>query len=258
MMQLRLTPAVKAICIASLALFLWDHVVDPLLGMELTRWLGLVPMAVLSELFVWQVFTYSFLHADALHLFLNLMMLVFIGGEIEATWGTRRFLKYYSTCVGVGGLLYLVLQVFVKSEAGIYTPMVGASAGIYGLLMAYGILFGERVLLFMMLFPMKAKLFVWVLAGLEFFSGISGRGSWLSNAAHLGGMLTGLVYLWGATRWSIYRKQRAALGDLRDRLGLKNSKKFKKINHLKLVVDNPKDDSKPKSGSGSGEPPTWH
>ncbi|MCM2277848.1 MAG: rhomboid family intramembrane serine protease [Oligoflexia bacterium] len=181
-----------------------------------------------------------------MHLFLNLMMLVFIGGELEAVWGTARFLRFYFFCSLSAGVLYLLLQLLIWGESGLQTPMVGASGAIYGLLMAYGLLFGERVLLFMMLFPMKAKHFVWVLAAIEFMTTVySGRGG-LASAAHLGGMVAGFGALWGGAAWKVFRKHREQA-----REASKREKKRKAAEHLRLVVSNEEKDE-------NERPKTWH
>lgn len=256
-MPIRLTRAVKALMIACFAAFLVQQTADQFLGGNLLEWFGLTPSAFLLKGRVWQLFTYAFLHGDVMHLFLNLMMLAFIGGELEALWGTRRFLKFYFFCSGVAGLFYLVLQMF-SSDGGIHVPMVGASGAIYGLLAAYGILFSERVLLFMMIFPMKAKHFIWVLAAIEFMSTIYSGRSGLASIAHVGGMAAGFGYLWGAAAWKVMRRRRnesketrKAAKDAADR-----AKRRKSADHLKLVIDN--------EGEGKADrdadptPKTWH
>jgi membrane associated rhomboid family serine protease len=149
-------------------------------------------------------------------------------------------------------LLYLVLQTFVWRETGLHTPMVGASGAIYGLLMAYGLMFGERQLLFMMVFPMKAKYFVWILAGIELMTTVFSRQGGLASAAHLGGMLAGFGYLWGRATYAIaQRKRKEAAGKPKPRRRPNSPK------HLKLVINNqkkvefhPSDDDE--------NPPTFH
>ena len=244
-MMFRLTPAVKVLVILNIAVFIVQHTVDTYLGGNYTGWLGLVPSAVVMKLWIWQLFTYSFLHADVLHLFLNMLMIVFIGSELESGWGIVRFLKYYFFCSIAAGILYLFFQAFIQS--GIHTPMVGASGGIYGLLTAYGILFGERTLLFMLIFPMKAKQFIWILAGMEFLSSFFSPSGGVSSVAHLSGMGAGFVYLWGRAYWIARQRMKVILKSLPLREGGAASKaKTSKTSHLKLVIDN-EEDSK-----------TWH
>jgi membrane associated rhomboid family serine protease len=246
-MLIRLTRAVKVILIACFAAFIVQQTGDQFFGTELQSWFALIPSAFVLEYRFWQIFTYAFLHGDVMHLFLNLMMLVFIGGELESVWGTRRFVFYYFFCSICAGLLYLFLQMVVWRGTGLYTPMVGASGAIYGLLMAYGLIFGERVLLFMMLFPMKAKHFVWILAAIEFMTTVySGRGG-LASAAHLGGMVAGLGYLWGKAYLSLAKKRRAQGLTLTGKVRKKRSSQ-----HLKLVINNEREEE------SDDEPRTWH
>jgi len=251
-MPVRLTPAVKALMIACFALFLVQQTADQFMGGNVQGWLGLVPSGFINGFRLWQLFTYPFMHGDVMHLFLNLLMLAFIGGEIEARWGTKRFLKYYFFCSSAAGVLYLLMQVLIWGQLN--TPMVGASGAIYGLLMAYGLMFGERVLLFMLLFPMKAKYFVWILMGLELMTSVfSGRGG-LSSIAHLGGMIAGFLYLWGRTLSELAKKRKLAGGPP------KGKKRRKPSQHLKLIINN--EQGLPESSEDDAEegrdPKTWH
>jgi len=244
MIALRITPTIKGLSIACLVAFVVQKSADQFFGANLLSGLGLVPSLAVNEGYLWQLLTYSFLHADVSHLVLNLLMLVFIGSELESLWGRRRFLLFYGFCVGVAGLAYLLLQALFW---GGNAPMVGASGGIYGLLLAYGLVFGDRVLLFMMLFPMKARHFIWVLAGVEFMTGVFSPGGALSSVAHLGGMLAGFVYLYGRGWWLIWQRQQAGGGSAKGRGSRPKSR------HLKLVKSSeksdPEDDENPK---------TWH
>jgi membrane associated rhomboid family serine protease len=253
-MPVRLTKAVKVILIACVATFVIQQTVDQFLGGNLLGWLGLIPAGFVFDLKLWQLFTYSFLHADVMHLVLNMLMLVFIGSELELAWGSARFVRYYFLCSMSGGILYLLLQTLVWKGTGLQVPMVGSSGGIYGLLMAYGLLFGERVLLFMLLFPMKAKHFVWILAGVEFFSTVfSGRGG-LSSAAHLGGMFAGFAYLWIRASLQIARRNRKQGKPTR-------RQKKRESKHLKLVINNAKSlrgGASDDDDVNDGGPKTWH
>jgi len=240
---IRLTPTVKAISIACFAAFIVQQSADRFMGANLQGVFGLVPASFMNRGYIWQLFTYPFLHGDPLHLFLNLMMFVFIASDLEALWGRKRFLIYFFFCSTFAGVLYLLLQFWVYGGAGLYTPMVGASGAIYGLLMAYGLLFGERVMLFMMLFPMKAKHFIWILALVEFMTTVFSGRSGLSSAAHIGGMVAGLGFLWLERQ----AKLRGAGGIFAGRGTLKRSTKKK---HLKLVINKGDDDQDP--------PKTWH
>ncbi len=247
-MPIRITPAVKVILIACFVMFIVQQTVDQFMGGDILSWLGLIPSEFVINHRFWQLFTYPFLHGDVMHLFLNLMMLAFIGGELEATWGTPRFLRYFFFCSTFAGLLYLFLQLFVWKGAGLHAPMVGASGAIYGLLMAYGLIFGERTLLFMMLFPMKAKHFVWILAAIEFMSSVFSGRAGLASAAHLGGMVAGFGFLYIRATLIVAKRRRAEAA-----ASPKARKKRKSGGHLKLIIDNDK------AGEDDVErPKTWH
>lgn len=247
-----MTRAVKAFLITIFIAFVVQQTADKFFGGNLQGWFALIPHSFLMEFKLWQLFTYPFLHGSVMHLFLNMLMLAFIGGEVEAVWGTARFVRFYFLCSSVAGIVYLLLQVFVFGGPGLYTPMVGASGAIYGLLMAYGLLFGERVLLFMLLFPMKAKHFVWILAGVEFMTTVfSGTGG-LSSAAHLGGMVTGFLYLWGGAAWRLAQKRRQAGLDWRTGDPLRRKRKRRKSSHLRLIVNEEDFEDEEQ------DPKTWH
>jgi membrane associated rhomboid family serine protease len=257
-MPIRLTPASKVLLIAFVVGFVLQQTGDQFLGMNIMSWLGLVPAEFMLQHRFWQLFTYVFVHFDVLQLFLNLMMVAMIGSELESIWGRWRFLRFFFFCSTFSGVSYLLLQIFVRGSDGLHHPMAGASGGIYGLLMAFGLLYGERVLLFMMVFPMKAKNFVWILAGLEFMTSVfSGRGG-LSSAAHLAGMAAGFLYLWGKASWMVIKRNRQ--GKLLAKFMGRNpfaaaTKKGRQ--HLKLIINN----EPPKPGEFEGDrddPKTWH
>ena len=230
MMPIRLTPAVKVILIACVALFLLQ-----LLSPALAGALAFFP-SEFAHGQVWRLLTYAFVHTDPLQLVLNLMMVAFIGSELESTWGTRKFVQFSLFCTIVAALCYFAISV-VMGSAG---PMVGSSGAVYGMLAAYGILFKERVMLFMMLFPMKAKHFIWVLAAVEFFSSISYGRSGLVSVGHLGGLAAGYGYLYGRAFWNVFIRQR------KDQWTSTQRAKKVKSSHLKLVKKS--DDDKQ----------TWH
>jgi len=253
-MPIRLTPAVKVLLIACIAGFVLQQTADQFFGGNWLAGLALVPSGFILKHQLWQLVTYAFLHADVMHLFFNLMMLVFIGGELEAVWGSRRFLKFYFFCSISAGLLYLFLQLLVLRGDGLHQPMVGASGAIFGLLAAYGILFSERTLLFMLVFPMKAKQFVLVLGAIELMSTIFSSRSGLSSAAHLGGMLAGVGYLYGGALFRGLWQQR------QDRAGKgRRASKKRSASHLRLVINNPADAPKEfERDDADDDPKTWH
>lgn len=241
-MPIHLTRSVKALVVACVVVFLVQKTGDLYFHTDLLSVLGLVPDLFFQQGRYWQVFTYSFVHGDVLHLFFDLLMLAFIGSEIEMTWGRSQFLKYYFFCSISAGFAYLLVRflgVGGIGGSGVSVPMIGCSGAIYGLLMAYGLIFGERVLLFMMLFPLKAKHFIWVLAAVELMTTIYSSGGPVASFAHLTGMGAGFLYLWGRARWIVHQRDGTKNGPSRY--------KRKKSKHLKLVV-NPS-----KEGVGSSE-----
>lgn len=252
-MPFRLTPIVKFLLVACVVMFIAQQTADRFLGGNWQAVLGLVPRHFVIDFWFWQLFTYPFLHGEVMHLFLNLMMLVFIGSEIEAVWGRRRFVTYFAVCSTSAGLAYIAMQLFVRHELSV--PMVGASGGIFGLLVAYGLMFGERTLLFMLLFPMKAKHFIWILAGVELMTLLFSPGGGLSSVAHMGGMLAGFSYLWIATLWKIRARERSQRPGRRPGFGQKAKPKS---NHLKLVINNAKLGAKDFERDEDSDPQTWH
>ncbi|HSR53272.1 MAG TPA: rhomboid family intramembrane serine protease [Acidobacteriota bacterium] len=184
----RLTPMVKYLIIACVVVFLWTV----LGGSEITRILGLVPAFFWPpHLWLWQAATYIFLHADLLHLAMNMFVLWMFGSTLEAHWGSREFLRFFFiTGIGAG-----ILSAIVDYSSLI--PTVGASGSIYGLLAAFGLLFPERRIYIYFLFPVKAKYFVLFIAGMVLLSSLNDQGNGIAHFAHLGGMLVGFLYLKG-------------------------------------------------------------
>lgn len=253
-MPIRLTRTIKVLLIASFVVFLIQQTGDQFFGTRILLWFGLVPSSVFEDHAYWQLLTYSFLNRDIMQLFFNLMMLAFIGSELEVVWGASRFLKYYFFCATASALSYLILQVAFFRGMGINTPLIGASGAIYGLLTAYGIIFGERVLLFMMLFPMKAKYFVWVLGLIELLTTFYSSGGAPTSIALLGGMVGGFLYLIIQANLIRWAKKTGDGGGI-------FSKRMKKrrSNHLKLVVNNDRELNSPDDDeSEGGKPKTWH
>lgn len=240
-MQLRVSETLKKLLITYVAIFVAQHVIDQFLGGNIRGWFALIPISTLHGM-IWQLFTYSFLHVDVMHLVLNMMVLAFVGSDIEAVWGTRRFFVFYSFCILVAGIVYMLMQLVMWNPVYLSMPMMGASAGIYGLLLAYAILFPDREMLFMMIFPMKSKQFVMLLAGVEFLQALFSGQSGLSAIAHLSGMGAGFLFLW-----------LQAKGMRMDFKKGSGTPAKKRANHLKLVPTKP-----PKDDDDQRGPKTWH
>ncbi len=142
---------------------------------------------------IWQLVTYAFLHGSFLHIFLNMFVLWMFGTQMEYTWGSRRFLFYYLFCVVGAGLT----QLYVVSGAtdGIF-PTVGASGGVFGILLAFGMRFpNQYILLLIPPIPMKAKYFVLVVGLITLYFGMTGTQAGIAHFAHLGGMVAGLLLI---------------------------------------------------------------
>lgn len=140
----------------------------------------------------WQLLTYGFLHGDLMHIGFNMFMLWMFGRELELVYGTRRFLTYYLTCVIGAGIVQLIVAML---QGGVY-PTVGASGGVFGLLLLFGMTFPNRMIMLLIPpIPMKAKYMVILFGVLELYFGLSGRMPGIANFAHLGGMLFGFMLI---------------------------------------------------------------
>ena len=142
----------------------------------------------------WQCLTYLFLHGGLMHLFFNMLGLWFLGRDLEMLWGKENFLKYYFT-VGIGSGIITVLYNIQYIHPDSIRPIVGASGAIYGLLLAYGVLFPNRVLYIYGIFPVKVKNAVIVMGLISFFYSITLEISGISHITHLAGIIVGLLYL---------------------------------------------------------------
>jgi membrane associated rhomboid family serine protease len=188
-----LPPVIKNLMIVMGAVFVLQMVgfsIDDLVGYSLEELFGLVPIAVWQKLRLWQLASYIFLHGDVSHILFNLLALWMFGGELENYWGSRRFLFYFFFC-GVGaGLCTVLLSPYQRF------PVIGASGAIYGLLLAFGWLFPNRLIYIYFLFPIPAKYFVILYGFLEFiYASRGGTGGGIAHLTHLGGLLFGLLYM---------------------------------------------------------------
>ncbi len=145
---------------------------------------------------IWQLVTYALLHGGIGHLFFNMFALYMFGLPIEHTWGTRRFVIYYVVCVIGAGILQLITAAVT---GGMY-PTIGASGGVFGLLLAFGVMYpNQRIMLLIPPIPIRAKYFVIGYGLLTLFFGVTGTMGGIAHFAHLGGMLFGLAMIlyWG-------------------------------------------------------------
>ncbi|CAN5201836.1 MAG: rhomboid family intramembrane serine protease [Gemmatimonadetes bacterium] len=208
-------PAIRALLIANGAVFVLQILLaGPLaqsFGMSLEDIFGLRPEWVIERGWVWQPLTYMFLHGGFFHLLFNMFVLWMMGSEIERLWGRDEFLKYYLVC-GLGAAAASFLFNYDS-------VVIGASGAVLGVLLAFGLLFPNQHIYLWFLLPIRAKYLVAGLAVLELLFLISQPGGGIARAAHLGGMLTGFVYL----RW---RRGTSPLGRLTARW---------RRRHLKLI-----------------------
>ncbi len=184
---------VKWLLISNIGIFLLTFLLarDETFLSGIFAWLALSPYQVLHNFRIWQLGTYLFLHGGIWHLLVNMFTLWMFGVTLEKDWGTRRFLKYYFLC-GIGaGLCDVLVNALLGRWA---TSTIGASGAIYGLLLAFGVMYPDSTVLFSFLFPIKAKYFVMIYGAIELLSAMNVN-SGVSNIAHLGGMVFGFVYL---------------------------------------------------------------
>jgi membrane associated rhomboid family serine protease len=196
-----MTPVVRSLLIACIVVFGLQY----LLGDVLELYFALWPPARDAgnpDFLPWQIVSYAFLHGGVTHLLFNMFALYMFGPDIERLMGSKRFLVYYLVCV-VGAALAQLLVLHMIGTPPV--PTVGASGGIFGLLLAYGMAYPRRKL--MLIFPpipMPAWLFVTLYGLLELYLGLTGSNAGVAHFAHLGGMVGGLALLlyWRSQRLS--------------------------------------------------------
>ena len=203
----RITPVNKALILANLVVFALQFVLGGFLYRNFALW---PPQAVsvfadAAPFRPWQLLTYGFLHDPNtfLHIFFNMFALFMFGSDIEELFGSKRYLAYYLTCVIGAALMHMI--VMASADLNPY-PMVGASGGVFGLLLAFGMAWPKRTL--MLLFPpipMPAWLFVTLYGILELYMGVTSTASGVAHFAHLGGMATGFVMI---RYWQGQRRRR--------------------------------------------------
>jgi membrane associated rhomboid family serine protease len=195
--------AIKVICIACVAVFTVQKIALFVGGVPawnyIIGWLGLSSDAVLHG-FVWQLFTYLFLHANVPHILFNLLYLAMFGAALEHTWGAKKFAIYYFICgVGAGlievGVKELLFKTGHASPESLLIPTIGASGAIYGVLLAVAMVMPHRqVYLFPLPVTISMRILVIVLGAIEFFGTIGATDN-VSHLCHLGGMLVGYIYI---------------------------------------------------------------
>ena len=204
-----LTPVVQWLLLINGALYLAEQLLFAPLLIWFALWpLGLGDAAALGEgvppFWPWQVLTYGFLHGGFLHLALNMYALWLFGTRLEHLWGSRRFATYYLICVVGAALAQMVVSEISLAQGGEAYPVLGASGGVFGVLLAFGLTFPEaRLMLLFPPIPIKAKWFVLIYGAIELTAGVTGTLEGVAHFAHLGGMVTGayLLYRWRLGPW---------------------------------------------------------
>lgn len=188
-------PVIKYLLISNVLIFLCESFLFRSFkvgNIPLTLWFdyyfSLNPLSS-GAFYPWQLVTYMFMHANFMHLFFNMFALWMFGMELENLWGSKKFLFYYLMCGAAAGLCHL----FISPMFGPSAPTVGASGSIYGVLVAFGLLFPDRPIFIYFLFPIKAKFFVLIYMVIELIS--VGNSDGIAHFAHLGGALAGFIYL---------------------------------------------------------------
>jgi len=181
-------PVTQWLLIANVAVFALEQS-----GMMLDAFALWPPGGFESAFEPWQIVTYSFLHANLAHIFFNMLALYMFGGEVERLFGARFFALYYLACVVSAAICHLAVSAWV---GGPPVPIVGASGGIYGVLLAFGLYFPHRrVMLLIPPIPMPARVMVFGFAALELFFGITQTAQGIAHFAHLGGMAGGWLMI---------------------------------------------------------------
>lgn len=201
-----ITPVVKMLLIANGALFFFTYLSHDLTIFFIKNF-SLIPYTVTHHFQVWRLVSYMFLHGGFTHLLFNMLFLWWFGSELEILWGPKLFIKYYFITGLGGGLFHLV-------QPNSPIPVIGASAAIMGIMLAYGLKWPDRKILIWFVLPVKMKwlvLFSLIVAFLGSVNMTEGYG--IAHLAHLGGMVVGFLYLnWNRILWKMrdlrYRKKR--------------------------------------------------
>jgi membrane associated rhomboid family serine protease len=192
------TRTVKTILIACVGIWLGEFILSRAGFSALTSTFdalfALTPVAVLRG-YVWQVITYSFLHQGLGHIFFNMLSLWMFGSQLEQDWGRQRFLEFYFFSVLGGALCTIALSYAHILNMDPRTTTLGASGGIFGLIVAFGILYSKARIYVMGIFPIEARWLAVIWVGLALYSALAGTGGNIAEIAHLGGALFGYIYL---------------------------------------------------------------
>ena len=194
-------PTIQWLLLINLGLFLLPRVFPVNLD-YFNRIFGLVPGLIWTKFYIWQFVTYMFLHGGFWHILMNMFILWMFGSDLERSWGSREFMKFYLiTGIGAGVVNVLVAAMFQSFS---YIPIIGASGAIYGILVAYAMKNPNNYVYVYFLIPVKVKYLVIFLIGLEFMSTYRPSDG-VAHFAHLGGALVGFLYLKMDWRWKLLK-----------------------------------------------------
>ncbi len=227
-----MTPGVKKLMIINGAIFLFQQIAGMISPGTIERIFGLSHMGIFYQFKMWQIFTYMFLHGSWMHIIFNLLGLWMFAGELEQHWGSKAFIKYYLYC-GFGAGLFIMMMNFIVFAKFNESPItLGASGAIYAVLLAYGMTWPNREVLLYFIIPLKIKYLVIGFGLIEFFGTLStaaGTGSNISHIGHLGGIISGLLYIYSTRRQGkrssgSSRKKGGVIGDALKSARLKKKK----------------------------------
>jgi membrane associated rhomboid family serine protease len=218
-----MTPAVRAIIYANVASFFLTFFAPDFF----VHAFGLTPRDVLERLHLWQLGTYLFIHDPNgfMHVLFNMLAVWMFGVELERRWGTPAFVRFY-LITGMGSGLATVLFALMPftAAARMYgIPTIGASGAVYGLILAWALIFPHRQILFMMIFPLPARVFAFILGAMSFLSAAGGLNGSVAEATHLSGLLIAWLYLKGPTNLRLelkYRLTKWRMERMRRRFGI--------------------------------------
>ena len=203
-----MTPAVRWIIYVNVATFFLTFFAPEFF----VNFFGLVPKEILENLWAWQLVTYLFIHdpGGVMHVLFNMLAVWMFGVELERRWGSPAFLRFYFiTGVGAGIATVLVSLLPLAATRSFYAiPTIGASGAVYGLILAWALIFPHRQVLFMMIFPLPARTFAFILGAMSFLFAATGRNGGVAEATHLAGFVIAYLYLKGPTNLQLELKYR--------------------------------------------------
>lgn len=229
----KLTDAIKWIMGINAGIFLLHMILSAFMYKHavLNPFLGLVPAMISHKFWLWQFFTYLFVHNEFFHLFFNMFALWIFGCELESLWGKKRFLFYYFlTGVSAG----LITYIFSFNRL---IPTIGASGAIYGILIAYGLIYPNRKILLFFIYPIKAIYLALLYMGIEFFLSFSYSRDGISHITHFGGMIVGFVYLVMSNQVSFLRITDSIKNKLKGRMFKKYTTPRERIDYILKKVN---------------------